>query len=78
MHPRASARCRPQVHHLLWQAPDQAPDSDIRQTVEIFPNDSRNELSKTIRKHANWTAPKGDVASPPAFVTWSNCSPAAS
>ena len=34
--------------------------ADIRETVELFPNDSRNELSKTICEHLNWTTPKGD------------------
>ena len=26
----------------------------------MFPNDSRNELSKTVRQHPDWTTPKGD------------------
>ncbi len=34
--------------------------ADIRETVELFPNDSRNELSKTICENLNWTTPKGD------------------
>ena len=34
--------------------------ADIQETVELFPNDSRNELSMTICEHLNWTTPKGD------------------
>ena len=34
--------------------------ADIQETVELFPNDSRNELSKTICENLNWTTPKGD------------------
>ncbi len=34
--------------------------ADIRETVELFPNDSRNELSKTICENLNWTTPKGE------------------
>ena len=33
--------------------------ADIRETVELFPNDSRNELSKTVCEHLDWTTPKG-------------------
>ena len=35
--------------------------ADIAETVELFPNDSRNELSKTICENLNWTTPKGGV-----------------
>ncbi len=34
--------------------------ADIRETVGMFPNDSRNELSKTVCEHLDWTTPKGD------------------
>ena len=34
--------------------------ADIAETVELFPNDSRNELSKTICENLNWTTPKGE------------------
>ena len=34
--------------------------ADIQETVAMFPNDSRNELSKTICEHLDWTTPKGD------------------
>lgn len=34
--------------------------ADIQETVELFPNDSRNELAKTICEHLRWTAAKGD------------------
>ena len=33
--------------------------ADIRETVGMFPNDSRNELSKTICEHLDRTTPKG-------------------
>ena len=31
----------------------------IQETVELFPNDSRNELAKTICEHLRWTTAKG-------------------
>ncbi len=34
--------------------------ADIAETVEMLPNDSRSELSKTICGHLSWTTPKGD------------------
>ena len=34
--------------------------ADIQETVELFPNDSRNELAKTICEHLRWTTAKGD------------------
>ncbi|MCY4460148.1 MAG: DUF4338 domain-containing protein [Albidovulum sp.] len=34
--------------------------ADIQETVALFPNDSRNELSKTICEHLNWKTPAGD------------------
>ena len=34
--------------------------ADIQETVELFPNDSRKELSKTICENLNWTTPKGE------------------
>ena len=34
--------------------------ADIQETVEFLPNDSRNELAKTICEHLNWTTAKGD------------------
>ncbi len=34
--------------------------ADIQETVELFPNDSRNELAKTICEHLGWTTAKGD------------------
>ena len=33
--------------------------ADVQETVELFPNDSRNELSLTICEHLNWKTPKG-------------------
>ncbi len=34
--------------------------ADIAETVAMLPNDSRNELSKTICEHLSWTTPKGE------------------
>ena len=34
--------------------------ADIAETVAMLPNDSRNELSKTICEHLGWTTPKGE------------------
>ena len=34
--------------------------ADVQETVALFPALSRNELSKTICEHLNWTTPKGD------------------
>ena len=34
--------------------------ADVKETVELFPNDSRNELAKTICEHLHWTTAKGD------------------
>ena len=34
--------------------------TDVQETVALFPALSRNELSKTICEHLNWTTPKGD------------------
>ena len=34
--------------------------ADIQETVALFPNDTRNELAKTICEHLNWRTPKGD------------------
>ncbi|MCY4242813.1 MAG: hypothetical protein OXD36_13865 [Rhodobacter sp.] len=34
--------------------------ADIQETVGLFPNDSRNELAKTIRGHLGWTKARGD------------------
>ncbi len=34
--------------------------ADIQETVALFPNDSRNELAKTICEHLGWTTAKGD------------------
>ena len=34
--------------------------ADIQETVEFLPNDSRNELAKTICEHLSWTTAKGD------------------
>ena len=34
--------------------------ADIQETIELFPNDSRNELAKTICEHLGWTTAKGD------------------
>ncbi|MCY4243619.1 MAG: hypothetical protein OXD36_18010 [Rhodobacter sp.] len=34
--------------------------ADIQETVGPFPNDSRSELSKTVRGNLGWTTPKGD------------------
>ncbi|MCY4242748.1 MAG: hypothetical protein OXD36_13525 [Rhodobacter sp.] len=34
--------------------------ADIQETVELLPNDSRNELAKTIRGHLGWTKARGD------------------
>ncbi len=33
--------------------------ADIAETVAMLPNDSRNELSKTVCGHLGWTTPKG-------------------
>ena len=33
--------------------------ADIQETVELFPNDSRNELAKTICEHVGWKTAKG-------------------
>ena len=34
--------------------------ADIQETVGLFPNDSRKELSKTICENLNWTTPRGE------------------
>ena len=34
--------------------------TDIQEIVALLPNDSRNELSKTICENLNWTTPKGE------------------
>ncbi len=34
--------------------------ADVQETVALFPNDSRNELAKTIRGHLGWTTARGD------------------
>ena len=34
--------------------------ADIQETVALLPNDSRNELAKTICEHLRWTTAKGD------------------
>ena len=34
--------------------------ADIQETVALLPNDSRNELCKTICEHLNWKTAKGD------------------
>ena len=34
--------------------------ADSQETVELLPNDSRNELAKTICEHPGWTTAKGD------------------
>ena len=33
--------------------------ADIQETVALFPNDSRNELAKTICGHLGWTTARG-------------------
>ena len=33
--------------------------ADIQETVALFPNDSRNELAKTICEHLGWRTAKG-------------------
>ena len=33
--------------------------ADIRETVQLFPNDSRNELCKTICEHLHWVSARG-------------------
>ena len=33
--------------------------ADVPETVDLFPNDRRNELSLTICEHLNWKTPKG-------------------
>ncbi len=33
--------------------------ADIQETVQLLPNDSRNELAKTICEHLGWTTAKG-------------------
>ncbi len=33
--------------------------ADIQETVGLFPNDSRNELAKTICEHLGWTKARG-------------------
>ena len=33
--------------------------ADIQETVALLPNDSRNELAKTICEHLRWTTAKG-------------------
>ena len=33
--------------------------AEVQELVEIFPNDSRNELAKIICNHLNWLTPKG-------------------
>ena len=35
--------------------------ADVQETVELFPNDRRNELSLTICEHLNWKTPHGTV-----------------
>ena len=34
--------------------------ADIQETVALLPDDSRNELAKTICEHLRWTTAKGD------------------
>ena len=34
--------------------------ADVQETIALFPNDSRNELAKTICEHLGWTTAKGD------------------
>ena len=34
--------------------------ADIQETIALLPNDSRNELAKTIREHLGWTTANGD------------------
>ncbi len=34
--------------------------ADIQETVALLPNNTRNELAKTICEHLNWNTPKGD------------------
>ncbi len=33
--------------------------ADVQETVALFPNDSRNELAKTIRGHLGWRTARG-------------------
>ncbi len=39
--------------------PNRRQIADIRETVALFPSDSRNELAKTICEHVGWTTAKG-------------------
>ena len=34
--------------------------AEVQETVDLLPNDSRNELCKTICEHLNWVTAKGD------------------
>ena len=33
--------------------------ADVRETVALFPNDSRNGPAKTVRQHPGWRTAKG-------------------
>ncbi len=34
--------------------------ADVQETVALFPNDSRNELARTIRQRLGWRTARGD------------------
>ena len=43
----------------------------IQETVALFPDDSRNELAKTVCEHVNRHTPKGNAGCRPACARWS-------
>ncbi len=43
-----------------WRRLTRRQIADIQETVQLLPNDSRNELGRTIRGHPGWTVAKGD------------------
>ncbi len=49
-------------HHVTqWQT------TDIRETVQLLPNGSRNGLGKTVREHLGWTTARSDYRAGTCF-----------
>ena len=46
--------------------------ADIQETVALFPDDSRNELAKTVCEHVNRYTPKGNAVCRPACARWNS------